>query len=221
MQSNPHLKKPKALLFDWDNTIVDTHDIIFAALNKTLINCGKEPIKNYLAGKSREDYFKQLFGENWEEINKLFKNNLATESFEKLIFFPDIIPLLQNLKKDNIFTAVISNKIGPLLRKEVDYFHLTKYFNTIIGAGDASSDKPSPAPVFLALNNRNIIINKENVYFVGDSLTDIECAKNSDITAILYRPPVMLKTLENLIVIHSHQQLMTMLGYNEATNHKE
>ncbi len=54
-----------------------------------------------------------------------------------------------------------------------------KYFKSIVGAGEAASDKPSSKPVDMAIERASILPNEINrVWFIGDSQTDIDCAKN-------------------------------------------
>ena len=55
--------------------------------------------------------------------------------------------------------AIVSNKAGPFLRREVEHhverpcgrFGWNRRFGTIVGAGDCVSGKPHPAPIWHAL----------------------------------------------------------------------
>lgn len=38
-----HLRKPKAIIFDWDNTLVDSWPVIQHAIDHTMVEMGKEP----------------------------------------------------------------------------------------------------------------------------------------------------------------------------------
>jgi phosphoglycolate phosphatase len=51
-------------------------------------------------------------------------------------------------------------------------------FGSVIGAGDAPLDKPSCEPVRLALAPSGVPAGDE-VWFVGDTAVDMECAGNS------------------------------------------
>ena len=55
----------------------------------------------------------------------------------------------------------------------------------MIGAGDAHEDKPSAAPLKLALEKSSIDVNDiENIWFVGDTENDLLCAQNFGCKAI-------------------------------------
>ena len=58
------------------------------------------------------------------------------------------------------------------------------YFEKILGASDTKFDKPNRAPVDLILTAINIGTGPE-VWFVGDTDIDMECAYNSKCTPVL------------------------------------
>ena len=64
-----HLKRPDAIIFDWDNTLVDTWPVIHAALFETFTAMGHVPwtleeTKARVALSMRES-FPKLFGDRW------------------------------------------------------------------------------------------------------------------------------------------------------------
>jgi phosphoglycolate phosphatase len=83
---------------------------------------------------------------------------------------------------------VVSNKTGAILRLEVERLGWTGLFGSIVGAGDAAADKPHAAPVMLALGPSGIAAGEE-VWLVGDTEVDVECALNSGVVPILLGPP--------------------------------
>ena len=58
------------------------------------------------------------------------------------------------------------------------------FFGKIVGATDAPNDKPAPDPVHMAMGDSSAS-QYENLWFVGDSVVDIQCARNVGATAIL------------------------------------
>ena len=80
--------------------------------------------------------------------------------------------------------GVVSNKTGNLLRKEATHLKWDRFFLELIGAGDASRDKPSPAPVELFLQNNGLKIISD-IWYVGDANIDMETARNSGCLAVL------------------------------------
>lgn len=188
------LPKPKAVIFDWDDTIIDSWGLSLAALNKALEAMGEKPWSDdearRRAGPSAKDLFQQLFGERWQEADKIFLDSL-TAMFEKTIpVYTGVEDLLKMLAERKIYMAVVSNKRGHLLRREAATAKFDRFFGKIVGAGDAAADKPDPAPVHMALEGSGIQPGKD-VWFVGDSHTDMLCAANAGCTAILIetKPP--------------------------------
>ena len=81
---------------------------------------------------------------------------------------------------------LVSNKIGITLRKEAAKLGIDKKFFAMIGSMDSNSDKPSRDPVDLALMGSDLDPQKDEIWFVGDTIADIECAYNSGCRPILY-----------------------------------
>ena len=176
-------KIPKAVLFDWDSTLVDSLPLVHAALNHTLIKYNSSPwsiedtkIKIH---QSFRDHFPTLFPENWAEVVKAFRNHYLEINID-LKPFPVAVEVLQLLKERGIYTALISNKRGDILRDELTRLNLQDYFGKVIGSEDLSQDKPHPITVQAALESTDIIPDHHPVWFVGDSVTDMETAYNTN-----------------------------------------
>ena len=79
---------------------------------------------------------------------------------------------------------MVSNKTGPVLRREAAHLGWTGYFARLVGAGDAAADKPDAAPVDLALDGSGIVCG-DAVWYVGDTAIDMECAANAGCVGVL------------------------------------
>src|SRR5262249_29494853 len=82
------LPRPRALLFDWDNTLVDSWDTIHAALVVPFEAMGHEPWTMAEAklrvARSLRDSFPALFGERWEEARQLYLDTFTAIHLERL-----------------------------------------------------------------------------------------------------------------------------------------
>jgi phosphoglycolate phosphatase len=183
------LMKPKAILFDWDNTLADTWPTIHQAMSETFIEMGHEPwsmeITKERVHRSLRDSFPEIFGDRWQQAGDLYIKNFRKIHLEKLTPLEDAEEVLKVLKGTDIYTALVSNKTGDSLRLEVDHIGWNEYFSKVIGAKDALEDKPSSKPVIMALEGSGIELGHD-VWFVGDSVTDMECAYNSKCVPIFY-----------------------------------
>src|SRR5260221_3039272 len=70
--------RPRAVLFDWDNTLVDSWPTIHDALQQTLIAMGHPPWtleeSKTRVRLSLRDSFPALFGTRWEEARRIYMN---------------------------------------------------------------------------------------------------------------------------------------------------
>jgi phosphoglycolate phosphatase len=184
------LKKPKAVIFDWDNTLVNTWPLIHEAINVTMSEMGKpswslEKVRGTIH-KSMREYFPELFGSNWQKAGEIYKNSYRSININQIQFLPNSLSFINKLEELNILQFVVSNKIGVTLRKEAEKLEVDKKFFSVIGSQDSNSDKPSKAPVELALMGCDLELGKDEIWFIGDTIGDIECAYNSECTPILY-----------------------------------
>ena len=183
------LTAPKVILFDWDNTLVDTWPVIHIALNRTLAFMNHEPwslekVKQDVKHSMR-DSFPALFGDCWEIAADRYQEEYRAIHMEAIQPLPEAEATLIMLADSPVFVAIVSNKRGPSLRKELDKLQWNAYFKAHVGAHDAERDKPDAAPAHLALQNAPVKSGTE-IWFVGDTGVDLECAKNIGATPILY-----------------------------------
>lgn len=187
--SDMRLPLPKAVIFDWDNTLVDTWPIIHAALEETFKQMGLAPWSlqqtQAKVRKSMRDSFPEIFGPDWQKAGEIYQKSYRAHHLNRLRALPLAFDTVKKVHEMGLYSMVVSNKKGPNLRQEVEYLGWNVLFDKIIGADDAARDKPHPDPVHMALEQSGIAPAPE-VWFVGDSEIDLECAMNTGCTAILY-----------------------------------
>jgi len=175
-------KLPKAILFDWDNTLVDTWQTVYTSLNLALQGVGRDPLtKEEFSQKphlSIRDSSESLFGEHSEKGTQIFHDAIHKTHLAEITSFQGAENLLLELKTRGIYVGIVSNKEGNFLRKEVAHLGWNSHFRRIIGARDTAEDKPSPIPVLAALYE-STISPSHDVWFVGDSIVDVHCARSS------------------------------------------
>ncbi|HYH39548.1 MAG TPA: HAD family hydrolase [Azospirillum sp.] len=179
---------PRAVLYDWDNTLVDNWGTIRAALNHALEQHGQRP---WTEEESRErikqslrDSFPRIFGERWTEARDQFYAYFEAHHLDHLRPIPGAEALLESFAARGIYQAVVSNKTGRFLRAEADKLGWTRFFGRLVGAQDADADKPHCAPVHMALAPSGIAPSRE-VWFIGDADIDMECAHAAGLVPVL------------------------------------
>lgn len=191
---NRPIPAPRAVIFDWDNTLVDSWEIIHDAMNVTLERFGHAPWTldetRARVRKSMRDSFPGLFGERWQEAADVFYERFHAIHVERLRPLPYAEEMLADLAAREIYLGLVSNKIGDTLRTEVRHLGWDRFFGGVVGATDAERDKPAVEPVRLALRAAGLEPG-EGVWFAGDSNIDLECARNAGCLAVLIRetPP--------------------------------
>jgi|APAra7269097559_1048567.scaffolds.fasta_scaffold09193_2 phosphoglycolate phosphatase len=185
------LAKPRALLFDWDNTLVDSWAVIHSAINHTLSAMGHVPWSRaeteIRARASLRDSFPTLFGDDWKRAEKLFYDHFSAIHLEQLVPLPGVVDLLDYLAGQGHYLAVVSNKRGAFLRKEASHLGWERYFSVLAGAGDAARDKPAADHVELALTGLVGLKAGPDVWFIGDTDIDLKCAHLAGCTPVLVR----------------------------------
>lgn len=194
MNGAPATQMPRAVLFDWDNTLVDTWPTIHESLNITLLAMGHAPwtmaeTKTRVRRSLRES-FPELFGDRWEQARDVFYEHYEKIHLRALAVHAGAEELLRYLAEQRIYLGVVSNKSGPHLRGEAEHLGWSGYFGRMVGATDAARDKPDPCTIALALSASAVPPGRD-VWFVGDTWIDMECASRSGCVAVLIRedPP--------------------------------
>ncbi|MFY9288852.1 MAG: HAD-IA family hydrolase [Alphaproteobacteria bacterium] len=188
-------KVPKAIVFDWDNTLVDSWPNIMDAINQTRTKFGlstwslPEIMEN--CTRAARDSFPEWFGAQWEEAYAFYYSAFdEVRSKREIKIRKGSDTLLHWLKEQSIPAFIVSNKRGDYLRHEVERLKWNDFFVAVIGAQDAPRDKPAREHVDHALSHHPSMEANAEVWFVGDSITDVECARNANCT------PVFIGTAE-------------------------
>jgi len=180
--------RPEAIVFDWDNTLVDAWPGIAAALNAALARFGKpawtlDEVRARVR-RSLRDSFPSLFGRGWEEARDVFYEALEATHLAHVTPLPGAVATLEQARALGIPLAVVSNKTGRFLRREAAALGWSGHFAALVGAGDAAADKPDPAPMHLALAALGLSASP-SVWYVGDTALDMRAARTAGLSGVL------------------------------------
>ena len=182
----PQCPAPQAILWDWDNTLVDGWRAITAANNAAFTAFGlptwTEAETRSRAVGSIRDTFPRLFGPDWERARSLFFaafDSLHLDSLRTMPGAEDALSVASAWPQ-----AIVSNKTGHYLRREVAHLRWDSRFGALVGAGDAGADKPHPAPIWHALAMIGMRPGP-TIWYVGDTGSDMRAARDAGCTAVL------------------------------------
>jgi phosphoglycolate phosphatase len=178
--------QPSVLLYDWDNTLVDAWAGITAALNAAFAAFDHtlwtvEDTRNRVRVSLRES-FPVMFGDKWEHARDIFYRTLSDQHLDHVGPMDGVPDLLEAGVAWP--QGVVSNKAGAFLRREVTHLGWNRFFGSVVGAGDATIDKPDPAPIHLALAQLGRTAGP-TVWYMGDTALDMQAARAAGVTAVL------------------------------------
>ena len=178
---------PSAILWDWDNTLVDGWAAIEAGLNAAFRAFGMpEWDRAQVLGnvrKSLRESFPPLFGPDWERARDIFYAEVRARHLAVVAPMPGAAGALEAAGRVAP-QGVVSNKQGPLLRAEAAHLGWAAHFGALVGAGDAERDKPDAAPLLMALGMLGVPASGA-VWYVGDTALDMEAARAAGCLAVL------------------------------------
>jgi len=106
LAASSRLPRPRAILFDWDNTLVDSWVTIHEALNITMAAMG-QPLWSIQETKERvrlslRESFPRHFGERWEEARRIDLDSFSAIHLDRLTALPGRSELLEGLADEGI-----------------------------------------------------------------------------------------------------------------------
>jgi phosphoglycolate phosphatase len=219
------VKKPQAILFDLDGTLVDSVPDLVVAVNLMLSELSlplvddskvRQWIGNGAAVLVRRALLDRLSTASVDE--ELLKQALPIfitayhhSNGLSTMLFPGVAQTLKFLSEREIPLAVVTNKPIEFVPGLLSKLGIGAYFSTLVGGDCASERKPSAAPLLLACENLGVDVAK--CLMVGDSKNDIGAARNAGmpVAAVCYgynhgeeisisKPDIILNDFDELSV---------------------
>ena len=199
-----------AFLFDLDGTLVDTAPDLHNALNFALETVKLGPVDITLTRHWVGHGAKKMISSALEQhnqrsptdalVDKLYLDFLAyyrrhIAKFSKP--FSGVRLTIQHLALKRYKLGVVTNKRYDLSRSLLAELKLLGYFGVVVGGDTLSVAKPNPEPLLHACNVLDIPPAK--AIFVGDSNTDVSCARAAGCPIVLvpygYNQGISINTL--------------------------
>ena len=178
----------KGIIFDLDGTLLDTLLDLTNSFNFALrkFNAPQHTSNDYKlfigsgAFKCIEQAIPADFRspEKIQEVLDTFREHYNKNCVNKTKPYSGIIKLLNQLKKNKMKLAVLSNKPHNYTLECVNHY-FPDYFNIIYGHHNDFPPKPNPASSLYILNEFGL--NKSEMLFIGDTNIDIQTANNAGI----------------------------------------
>lgn len=176
------------ILFDLDGTVIDSTEAILESFHVACEQNGcKQPGDEEI--KALIGYpLDIMFAKTGVEKNKVwncvasYKEHYRVISKEKTLLLPRAKEAV-NLASTFARLGVVTTKTARYSKELLEHFGLLKHFETLIGREDVEHPKPHPEPILKALKAMQVK-EKSDVWMIGDTKLDLECAQNAGVWAI-------------------------------------
>ena len=176
------------ILFDLDGTLIDSTEAILESFHTACKRLGfpspkDEQIKRLIGYPL--DYMFAHVGVPKERVWDFvaaYKEHYRLISKQKTVLLPKA---REAVKEAASFArlGIVTTKTGRYSRELMEYFGLLDYFEVLIGREDVEHPKPHPEPIENAINLMHPK-EEEDIYMIGDTKLDMECAKKAGIKAL-------------------------------------
>ena len=166
----------KAIIFDFDGTLVDSEKAIYECFQKITKHIAPEResyAKNLLIGPPLRDTASEILGPKNQDLLDKFVRSFIEMHDEQVIQhtqpYPDVIQALKQLNSKNIAMAVATNKRIAPTQKLMDHFGWNDYFLSV-ECSDSQNQMRNKDAMIQDIINQNQIF--QGSYFVGDTVND-------------------------------------------------
>ncbi|UPW83863.1 HAD family hydrolase [Lysinibacillus sp. Ag94] len=221
----------KAAIFDLDGTLLNRDESVemfintqYDRLNKLVGHIPREKYVTRFTELDNRGYvwkdkvYQQLVDEfeitdiTWEELLQdyicEFKNNCVP--------FPNLIDMLEELKKRNFRLGIITNGKGQFQIDNIEALGIEKYFDIILISEWEGIKKPDPQIFKRALEQLNVSPNQS--IFVGDHpVNDVKAAQNVGMIGI-WKKDFQWSTVEADFIINDLVELPLIIDNASKQN---
>lgn len=193
MKQGIALDNIEAMLFDFEGTLVDFQWQLAAAITETRemlwkIGFSQDRIQSRrystLMTEAMQAASEIGLSSNQvrEEIGCIY-DRYDEDALTRWALRPNVTDFLNVIKAIGIQTALVSNVGRKTLTKALPKLGLAEFFDIALSRNDVLNLKPHPDGLNLAI--QRLGISKDNSIFLGDSLDDVNAARNAGIRVMI------------------------------------
>ena len=173
----------KALLFDFDGTLLDTNELIIQTfmhvLNKRFPGQYEPKDCVEFIGPSLTETFTYIAPNEVEELIKEYREWNHIHHDELVKEYEGVVETLEKLKEMGLRLVIVSTKRRETIARGLDIMGVAHLFEFVIGIDDVTHVKPNPEPILLAIEKLGVA--KEDAIMIGDNSHDILGGKNAGV----------------------------------------
>ncbi len=211
------------MLFDYEGTLVDFQWNLYAAVQETLemlqsLGFNKNRIKSRKYSTLINEAMEAATEIGLEPVQVKEQIGLVYDRFDedaltRWSLRPYVKDFLLTIKARGIQTGLVSNVGGKTLRKALPELGLAGLFDITLSRNEVLNLKPNPDGLNLAMEK--LRTKKDKSIFMGDSLDDINAARNAGLKVIIITEGENIK--EDIIsakpdyIIKGYDELLSVL----------
>ncbi|AOR25004.1 HAD family hydrolase [Clostridium taeniosporum] len=202
----------KCILFDIDGTIIDTEKAVINSLQKLLkLEKGTTYPADELSFALGIPGFVALEKLNILDIDNATKkwNEYLKEFYSDIKVFNGLKEVIEKLYESNVKMGIVTSKTKQELIDDFYPFGLNNYFDYIVCADDTVQHKPEAEPILKCLELTKTIPS-ETIY-IGDSIYDMQCAKNAGIDCALALWGAKNQDLNATIKLNNPKEILNII----------
>ncbi len=172
--------KTHLLIFDFDGTLADTHELIIQTNQEAMRQMGFPVLEDRVISRTiglplvegLKTMFPELTQEDlpaWVKTYRRIFDQLKTQIIPDL--FPHVKETLETLHAQGYVLTVASSRLSLSLNDFLRNMGIAPYFSYVLGADNVSAAKPDPEPVLKTL--RDLHFRADEALVVGDMPVDI------------------------------------------------
>lgn len=195
------MRKPKAVLFDWDGTLYDSARLCFDIYEELFRRFGvgavtyQEFRRDFTGDYHRYLTAKGIGKDKWGDFDRSWYEIYYSKK-DKAKPFPESKKALEKLRRLGIPLGLVTNAERERMDGELGRLGLGKFFGSVVTIEDAEWEfKPSPRMVLLACEELGV--KPADALYVGDMAEDVIAGRGAG--AITGAVPTGIHLAERLI----------------------
>jgi HAD superfamily hydrolase (TIGR01549 family) len=174
----------RAVLFDWDGTLVDSALRTFSCYVRVFAAYGIGYDHAAFERTYSPDWYRTyeqvgLARDHWPEADARWITCYETEP-SRLV--PGALETVERLASAGLAQGLVSSGDGSRVRREVQALGLDRFFSAVVCGGETVRRKPDPEPLLVALGRLGL--DPAEAAYVGDSPEDVTMAKAAGAFAV-------------------------------------
>lgn len=185
-------RKPRAILFDLDGTLLDTAADLHVALNQVLRSHQRPLVAlddaRPIASHGSYGLLQLGFGDAFNDSNRLqlreaFLAEYAKDPYSRTQYFDGIETLLEQLSANDIAYGIVTNKPTQFTQALLPHFPLLAACQSVVCGDTLSVAKPNPEPVLHGA--AQLGVEPHECWYVGDAERDIQAGRAAGMFTVL------------------------------------